>query len=100
MTNAEIIAMQRAARAHREALPAALEQARALTTDFNGQPMVDGEVPRDGLTVGTVRTLVLEIERLQARAKDYETELREASREVRDAYSEGHFNGREEASRG
>lgn len=90
----------RAQRAHIAAVPAALEQARRVLIDFNGQPLVDGEPPIDGLTAGQLRTLVAEVERLQAALKqahkDAADEQREFQREARDIAAEARWQERQE----
>ncbi len=97
MTNEEIWKWQKDQRAHLAAVPAALEAAKAVLTDFNGQPLTGSELPLDGLTAGTLRTLVREVERLQAQVKQAAQDLRDEQREGRyaasSAYSEGRHDG-------
>jgi hypothetical protein len=101
VTNEEIWRMQRERRAHLAAVPGALEQARRVLTDFNGQPVADGEPPQEGLTGGQLRTLVKEVERLQLALKrandDLRDEQREGQRAAGDAFSEGRHEGLQEA---
>lgn len=99
MTSAEIIEMQRAAKAHREAFPLMFAEAKGLIMDFDGSDMVDGGPPRDGLTVGHVRTLIREIERLQKQVASHAEDQREAARDARDAYQQGRWDGRYEESK-
>jgi hypothetical protein len=91
-----------ARKVHQAAVPVALALARGLVIDFNGQPMVDGEPPRDGLTCADLRTLVAEIDRLAAQVaqlhKDMREEQREFSREAREIAAEARWEGRQEAS--
>ncbi len=85
-------------RAHMAAVPPALALVNGLVIDFGGQPMVDGEPPRDGLTCGTLRTLLAEIERLQAQVKQQQKDAveaeREFAREARDIAAEARFEER------
>jgi hypothetical protein len=85
-------------RAHMAAVPPAIALATGLVTDFDGQPMVDGEPPRDGLTCGTLRTLLAEIERLQGQVKQQHKDAieaeREFSREAREIAAEARFEER------
>ena len=98
MTNEEIIRMQREATAHREAVPGALRQAHAVLSYFNGRDncLLDG-----GMTAGTLRTLVKEVERLQAALKQANQDIRDEQREARysaaNAYADGRHDGIEES---
>jgi hypothetical protein len=88
----------RAHRAHMAAVPPAIALAAGLVTDFDGQPMADGEPPRDGLTCGALRTLLAEIERLQFQVKQQQKDAieaeREFSREARQIAAEARFEER------
>lgn len=96
--NAEFHEKLRAHRAHMAAVPPAIALATGLVIDFDGQPMVDGEPPRDGLTCGTLRTLLAEIDRLQQRVELQQKEAAEAqrefSREAREIAAEARFEER------
>lgn len=100
MTDAtDFYAKYRAHQAHKAAVPAALALARELVIDFNGQPMVDGEPPRDGLTCSHLRTLIAEVDRLTALVsqmhKDAAENEREFAREARDIAAEARWDERE-----
>jgi hypothetical protein len=94
----------RARQAHLAAVPLALEHARSLLIDFNGQPLADGEAQRDGLTAGELRTLVAEVDRLQALVKqqqrDAAEEQREFQREARSIAAEARWEAQEETRGG
>lgn len=94
----------RAHRAHMAAVPLALDAAKTMVVDLHGEPMADDEAPRQGLTAGHVRTLVHEVERLQAREKqllqDANEAQREFSREAREIAAEARSEGRDEARGG
>lgn len=96
--NTEFIEKLRVHRAHVAAVPAAVALAGSLVVDFDGQPMADGEEPRAGLTCGTLRTLLAEIERLKAltaqQQKDAMEAEREFSRESREIAAEARFEER------
>lgn len=96
--NTEIFEKYRAHRAHIAAVPAAVALAGSMVVDFDGQPMADGEEPRAGLTCGTLRTLLAEIDRLKALAAQQQKDAREAerefSREARDIAAEARFEER------
>ena len=47
------------------------EKLRALTVDWNGKPMADGEPPRDGLHCKDLRDAADEIERLRFENANY-----------------------------
>lgn len=99
MTNEEIWKRQREAKARREAVPGALDAVRGACTDYDGRAMSDGEAPRDNLNCGYLRTLVKEVERLQAALKQANQDARDEEREARNAvasaYSEGLHDGAE-----
>lgn len=101
MTNEQIWKRQQEHRAHLAAVPGAMGAAKAMVIDLNGVPMADTETPRQGLTCGQVRTLVKEVERLQAEVKRAAQDLRDEQREAQHAagaaYSEGRHDGIEES---
>lgn len=104
MSNEEIIARQRAHRAHQAAVPMALGLARTLSVDHDGRDMVDGEAIRDGLTCAQLRTLVAEIDRLtllvRQQQRDAAEEQREFQREARDIAAEARWQAIEETRDG
>lgn len=97
MTNQEIIDRQRAAREHQERLPEAIEEAK-LSVSGPAKPD-DHRAPHDNLTAGHVRTLLREIERLQAGMKLLQEDLKESERSHGDTYSQGRSDQREESDR-
>lgn len=97
MTNSEILKMQREHRTHLAAVPVALTDAKAALTDFDGRQMDGAEPPMDGLTAGTLRTLVKEVERLQAAMKQARRDAADEHREARHAASAAYYDGRNEA---
>ncbi|MGE4243675.1 hypothetical protein [Ramlibacter sp.] len=88
--NLEIWRAQQAAKAHREAVPGALDEANLAL-----QQVADGELVQ--LTPPTLATLVREVARLQAALKraneDLRDEQREGQRAAGEAYSEGRHEG-------
>jgi signal transduction protein with GAF and PtsI domain len=92
VTNEEVIAHQRAAKAHREALPGAVAEAKAAIQEDDKQVVC--------LFTASVRTLLHEVERLQAALKrandDLRDEQREAQHAASSAYTEGRHDGIEE----
>jgi hypothetical protein len=96
--NTEYHEKLRAYRAHMAAVPIALALAKGLVTDFDGSPMFGGQPPRDGLDCDTLRTLLAEIERLQAQVKQQQKDAMEAerefAREARDIAAEARFEER------
>lgn len=100
MTNEEIWKLQQERRAHLAAVPHALEHAKVLLIDYDGSEIPEGQSPRDGLTAGELRTLVKEVERLQAALKrahqDLRDEQREAQHAAASAFSEGRHEGLQE----
>lgn len=94
MTNEQIWRAQQEHRAHVAAVPEALAEARAAV-EYVG----DGRKPVS-LHASTVRTLVKEVERLQAAIKranaDLREEQRDAQRAAGEAFSEGRHEGLQE----
>jgi sialic acid synthase SpsE len=99
MTNEEIIKLQRDAKAHREAVPGALAQAKLMIARKEAEEAAD--VFSIGLESHTLRTLVKEIERLQAALKQANQDARDEEREARHsaaaAYTDGRHDGIEES---
>jgi predicted RNA-binding protein with PIN domain len=102
MTNEEIIQiirMQREAKAHHEAVPGALAQAKLMIARKEAEEAED--VFSIGLESHTLRTLVKEVERLQAALKQANQDARDEEREARHsagaAYAEGRHDGIEES---
>lgn len=99
MTNEEIWKAQRAARAHREAVPRVLGTAKALllADDFTDLPS-DAPVT---IQAGQLRTLVDEVDRLQAALRrandDLRDEQREGQRAAAESFGEGRHEGLQEA---
>lgn len=101
MTNEEIWKRQQEHRAHVAAVPEAIARAKAATeADAAFAALPNDERPRDCLTAGHVRTLVREVERLQAALKQANQDLRDEQREAQhaasSAYSEGRHDGMQE----
>lgn len=94
MTNEEIWKAQQEHRAHMAAVPEALAQATAAVEYVD-----DGRKPVS-LHASTVRTLLKEVQRLQAALKraneDMRDEQREAHRAAGEAFSEGRHEGLQE----
>lgn len=92
-------AKYRAHRAHMALVPLAIENVGARLIDFNGQPMADNEVPRDGITCGELRVLLAEVARLAAQVKQQQADASEAqrefSREARDIAAEARWEERQ-----
>jgi hypothetical protein len=97
MTNEQIREAQRAASAHRQAVPLALGTARALLLDDNFNDHEDSTTVE--IQAGQLRTLVEEVDRLQAALRrandDLRDEQREGQRAASDARAEGYAEGRE-----
>ena len=94
MTNEEIWKIQRAARAHREAVPVALGTAKALLLDDDcNDRKDDAEVT---IPAGQLRTLVAEVDRLQAALRRANEDLRDEQREGQYAAAAAHSEGRAE----
>lgn len=96
MTNEEIWKLQQEHRAHMVAVPHAMKHASDLLADAN----TDQSIHAIKVDVDKLRTLVREIERLQAALKqanqDMRDEMREAQRAAGEAYSEGRHEGLQE----
>lgn len=93
-------AKYQAHRAHVAAVPAALLAVRTAVTDTNGQPLALGRWMRDDVTADQLRTLVAEVDRLQAlvkqQQKDAAEEQREFQREAREIASEARWMAQNE----
>jgi hypothetical protein len=94
MTNAEIIEMQRAARAHLVKLPMAVETAKQAIEGKPGHELVE-------LPAGNLSTLLKEIDRLLRLTcrlnEDLRDEAREGQHAAASAYSEGRHEGMRDA---
>ena len=104
MANEDFHAKYRAHQAHMAAVPLAIQHLRGLLTDFDGSDIPDGQAPLDGVTAGELRTVLNEVERLQAALKqahqDMREEQREFQREARDIAAEARWQGQEETRGG
>jgi hypothetical protein len=93
MTNEEIWKRQQEHRAHMAAVPFAMKHARDLLADAD----TDQSIHATKVDVDKLRTLVREVERLQAALKqanqDMRDEQREGQRAAGEAYAEGRHEG-------
>lgn len=91
MKNAEIIERQRQMRDHRIKLPSAIGTAQAACQGQRGHDLVE-------LPAGNLQTLLDEIERLTAQARQQQEDMRDEQRAARDgcaaSYSDGYAAGR------
>jgi flagellar biosynthesis/type III secretory pathway protein FliH len=95
MTNEEIVKRQREYREHAAAVPVAVNSAKSVIEHFVSDPALPVEIPGHVL-----KTLVKEVERLQAAHKqalqDIRDEAREAQHSAASAYTEGRHDGLDE----
>jgi hypothetical protein len=100
MSNSEFHAKYRAHKAHMEAVPGAMAQAKLMIVRKEVEEAAD--VFSIGLESHVLRTLVAEVERLQAQVKQQQADAieaqREFSREARDIAAQARWDERESSA--